>query len=128
MFNPFVLWAFEETGKSPAPPPGLDQLFFLVIPLVFAYFFLLRPAFRQEKDRKALRSTLKKNDKVLTTGGIYGVVVAIAEKDDEITVKVDDNCRLKMTRAAIDRNLSNEEAAREAKNAKSQGERGASAP
>ena len=72
-----------------------------------------------------MTTDLKKNDKVLTSSGIYGTVTAISEKEDEITVKVDDNVRLRMTKESIARNLSNEEAARAAKAAKQAG--GASA-
>ncbi len=60
-------------------------------------------------------SGLKKNDKVLTTSGIYGTVISVAEKEDEVVVKVDDNTRLKMVKAAILRNITNEEDAVKAK-------------
>jgi preprotein translocase YajC subunit len=80
---------------------------------------LLRPSFRQEKERKALRSNLKKDDKILTTSGFYAVVVSVSDKEDEVVVRLQpDNVRLKMIKAAVDRNLTNEEAAREAKGGK----------
>jgi preprotein translocase subunit YajC len=61
---------------------------------------------------------LKKNDRVLTTAGIYGTIVAISEKEDELTVRVDDNVRIKMVKASIARNLSHEEAVKAEKAAK----------
>lgn len=93
----------------------------LVLPLGLAflfYFVLLRPMRRQEAERKSLLGSLKKNDKVLTASGIYGTVVDISEKEDEITVKVADNVRVRMTKGSIARNISNEEAAQAAKAAK----------
>ena len=54
---------------------------------------------RQEQERQALASNLKKNDEVLTNAGIYGTVVDVSENEDEITVKVDDNVRVKMTKS-----------------------------
>ncbi len=87
----------------------------LVVIAILAYLLLLRPMRRQEQERQALVSTLKKNDEVLTSAGIYGTVVDISETDDKITVKVADNVRLKMTKASILRNLTNEEAAKQAK-------------
>jgi preprotein translocase subunit YajC len=119
MLNAFVLWA-QENAKAPAAPPapfGLDLLPLLLIG-AFAYFLLLRPAFRQEKERKQLRANLEKDDDVLTTSGIYGTVVSVSKDKDEVVVKVADGVRLKMVRAAIDRNLTKEEAARTAKGAK----------
>jgi preprotein translocase subunit YajC len=61
---------------------------------------------------------LKKNDKVLTTSGIYGTLVDISEKEDEVTVKIADNVRIKMVKSSIARNLSNEEEAANAAKAK----------
>ena len=105
-------------STPPSAPPGLDFLPFVLI-AAFAYFLLLRPSMRQEKERKALRSSLKKDDKVLLTSGIYGVVASVSDKEDEVVVRVPpDNVRLKIVKAAIDRNLTNEEAAREAKGGK----------
>ena len=66
-------------------------------------------------------ANLKKNDKVVTAGGIYGTVVSVAEKEDEVVVKVDENVRLRVTKGSITRNLTNEEAARAAKEQKTTG-------
>jgi preprotein translocase subunit YajC len=76
------------------------------------YFFILRPMRRQDRERAALLGSLKKNDDVITSSGIYGTVVAVSEKEDEVTVKVADNVRLRMTKGSIARNLSNEAAAK----------------
>jgi preprotein translocase subunit YajC len=118
MLHGLLLWA-QENGKGGGPPPLFDFLPILVLG-GFAYFLLLRPAFRQEKERKALRASVKKDDKVLLTSGIHGVVVSVS--DDDLVVRVPpDNIRLKIVKAAIDRNLTNEEAAREAKGGKAEG-------
>jgi preprotein translocase subunit YajC len=108
-------------GDAPKAPPGPENL--LSSPLVplmgmffLVYLFFLRPASqRREQERLALLNNMKKNDKVITHAGIYGTIVSVAEKEDEIVVRVDDNVRLKMVKASIMRNLTNEEAAKEAK-------------
>jgi preprotein translocase subunit YajC len=111
-----LLLLAQESAKPPEPSWGPLLMW---VPLgLLAYFFLIRPMSRQEKERKQLRSSLKKDDKILTTGGIYGVVVSVSDKEDEVVVKLADNVRIRMIKAAIDRNLSNEEAAREAKGGK----------
>jgi preprotein translocase subunit YajC len=108
----------QESGKAPSEPPGFGLIPFVVL-FGLAYFLLLRPGMRQDKERKALRSNLKKDDRVLTTSGMYGNVVSVSDKEDEVVVRFPpDNVRLKLTKAAIDRNLTNEEAAREAKGGK----------
>jgi preprotein translocase subunit YajC len=73
---------------------------------------------KQDQERAALLTSTKKNDKIITHSGIYGTVVSVSEKEDEIVVRVDDNVRLKMVKNSILRNLTNEEAAKEAKAAK----------
>jgi preprotein translocase subunit YajC len=88
-------------------------IFLLPIGVVLFYMIVLRPGQRAEKERQALLLNPKKNDKVITASGIYGTVASVAEKDDEIVVKVDDNVRLKMTKNSIFRNLTNEEAVKE---------------
>jgi preprotein translocase subunit YajC len=112
MLIAFLLLA--EGAEKPAEPGWAPLLMW--IPLgILAYFLLFRPITRQERERKLLRSNLKKDDKVITTSGMYGVVVSVAEKEDEVVLRIADNVRVRMIKAAIERNLTNEEAAREAK-------------
>jgi preprotein translocase subunit YajC len=114
MWNALILLAQD----APKQEPPLMLLLLPVLVVLF-YFIVLRPGQRrQQQERDQLVTGLKKNDKVITTAGIYGTVVSVAEKEDEVVVKVDDNTRLKMLKSSIMRNLSNEEAARAAKEAK----------
>jgi preprotein translocase subunit YajC len=93
------------------------------------YMFVLRPmSRRQQQERDQMMSTLSKNDKVLTNAGIYGTVVNISDKEDEITVKVDDNVRLKMIKGAIARNITREEALKAMKEAAKAGTAAPAAP
>ena len=100
------LWAQAE-GKS--PEPFWMNLFLPMGILVLFYFILWRPMQKQENERKTLLNTIKKNDRVLTSAGIYGTVVAVSDNEDELTIKVDDNTRIRMTKGSISRNFSNEE-------------------
>jgi preprotein translocase subunit YajC len=109
MLDLLVLLA-QDGEKRPQGgfPPDL-LLMMLAIGVLF-FLIVIRPGQRrQERERQQLLTSLKKNDKVLTTAGIYGTVVSIAEKEDEVIVKVDDNTRLKMHKGAIVRNISAEE-------------------
>jgi len=107
-------------SESPSSPFGNPLLLLLPIGVLF-YLMLMRGPKRQEQERQAMLANLKKNDRVITTSGIYATVVAVADKEDEVTVKVDDNVRMKVTKGSIARNLSREEeskAAKEKKNTK----------
>jgi preprotein translocase subunit YajC len=120
MWHLWIVLAQQEGGKtgSGGPPEVLQMLLFL-LPLIVLFFWMSRQGQkRQEQERATLLAGLKKNDRVLTSSGIYGTIVAISEKEDELTLRVDDNVRLKMVKASIARNLSNEEAVKAEKAAK----------
>jgi preprotein translocase subunit YajC len=109
----FAQAAGDADGK-PTPKPGGDGGLGFLIPfaLVAVVFWLvvLRPMQRRQEQEAAEKlNSLQKGDKVLTIGGIYGHVVSVAEKEDEIVVKLDDNVRVKMVKSAIHRNFDQEE-------------------
>jgi preprotein translocase subunit YajC len=107
--------------QTPEPPKGQGDTFTMLLPLlaigVLFYFLMLRPQRRIEKERQALLSALKKNDKVVTNGGIIGIVAAVNEKQDEVTLKVDEssNVRLRVTKSSIARVLTPDTPAKEQK-------------
>ncbi|HKI30762.1 MAG TPA: preprotein translocase subunit YajC [Gemmataceae bacterium] len=96
------------------PPQGQPGWFgmlpFIAIAVVFL-LMMMRNSRRQDRDRQAMLSTLDKNDKVLTIGGIYATVISVSPNEDEVVVKVDDNTRLKVTKGSISRNITKELAA-----------------
>lgn len=106
--NAFLLLA-QAPGKDAPEQPFYMNLVLPMGILVLFYFILWRPMQKQERDRKSLLTSLKKNDRVLTQAGIYGTVISISETEDEFVLKVDDNSRLKMTKGSILRNFSNEQ-------------------
>jgi len=99
-------------GKENQPGFGLLQFLPFVLIFVFFYFFMIRaPMKRQEKERQSLFSNLKKNQKVVTSGGIIGLVASINDKEDEVTLKVDEssNVRLRVLKSSIVRIVNPEE-------------------
>jgi preprotein translocase subunit YajC len=97
----------EDTPKG---EPGFVAFLPFVGMLLLLYFIVLRPMKnRQEQERQGRLAGLQKNDKVLTVAGIYGSVVDVSDKEDVITVKIDDNVRVKMTKGSVVQNISQEE-------------------
>ena len=84
--------------------------FMLMIGALF-YFMVLRPENKRRSEHDKMRQDLKKNDRVLTIGGIYGTVVNAHQESDEVTIKVDEssNTKLRITRTAIQTVLTNKE-------------------
>ncbi len=98
-----VVWLFAADEKAPPQSPFGDLMPF--VPLIaiglFFYFFVIRNQRREQASRDALLAGLKKNDKVVTIGGIIGSVANISADGQEVTLKVDDNTRIKFLRTAI---------------------------
>lgn len=82
---------------------------FLPIILLFVifYFLLIRPQQQQQKKRKEMLSNLQKGNRVVTIGGIYGIIKDVRE--DTVVVRIADNVNVKMTRSGIERILDEEE-------------------
>ena len=76
----------------------MSVLPFGLIILIF-YFFIIRPQNKKQKETEKMLNALKKGDKVITVGGIHGVVSSTKEKT--VIVKVDDNTKIEFSRNAI---------------------------
>ena len=70
----------------------------VAIGLVF-YFLVIAPASKQRKKQAEMLSALKKGDRVLTTGGIYGTIQGV--EPDAVYLKIADNVKVKVARSAI---------------------------
>jgi preprotein translocase subunit YajC len=90
-----ILMAPPEGGKSS------QTSFFIMMILIFVvfYFFMIRPQMRKQKELKNFREALKKGDRIVTTGGIYGKINNISE--NVITVDVGNNVLIKVDKNAV---------------------------
>jgi preprotein translocase subunit YajC len=106
-FLPGLFVVFAQ-GDEAQPPPG-GSLFSTLFPLIVIgflfYLILLRPERRKQKEHASLLSNLKKNDKVVTIGGIYGKVFDVQREQDRVTLKIDEatNTKIEVTFGAIAR-------------------------
>jgi len=101
-----LLMIMAQAPKSAAPAPGMGSMLFpLVLMGGIFYFLLIRPQSKEKKRRAQMLSGMKKNDRVVTIGGILGTVTSV--RDDEVTLKVDESSNTKITfsRASIQRIL-----------------------
>jgi preprotein translocase subunit YajC len=102
----FELVLFLLSEGAPAKPPNGMPIFMLIGVILFFYVLIIRPAKKEQAQKDQMLGGLKKNDKIVTTSGIYGTVVNI--QGDAITVRVDDQAKVKIrfVKAAIARVLS----------------------
>ncbi|QDU39114.1 preprotein translocase subunit YajC [Maioricimonas rarisocia] len=116
--NLIVLLA-QNGGDAPAAQPEPVPFWVLLAPiLIVAVLYQLMisgPQRREQARRDEMLKGLKKNDPIVTIGGILGTVVSVSEDGSEVTVRVDDNARLKMRRDAI-REVIRKETAADGKN------------
>ncbi len=73
------------------------------IALLFAlmYFLMIRPQRKKQKEHDALLKELKRGDRVVTTGGMFGTIFAIDEKENRVVLKTNDDTKLEFLRSAI---------------------------
>ena len=98
----------EATAKEAAPTGSmLNMLLPFIAIFVLFYFLLIRPQRREQARRQDMLKAVKKNDRVVTAGGIYGVVANVNREGDEITIKVDEatNTKLRMSFSSVARVL-----------------------
>ena len=86
-----------------ASPPGWVTLFPFFLMFVILYFLLIRPQKRKEAERQQLLNNVRKNDRVVTIGGIHGQVVSV--RGDEIVLKLDKkgDVRVTFNKSAVSR-------------------------
>jgi len=76
----------------------------LILIFVIMWLFMIRPQRKQQKALEEMRSALKKGDKVITAGGIYGVVADVDDKT--ILIKVDGEVKLRVDKSSINKDMS----------------------
>lgn len=96
----------QNNGGGGGAGGGGDLIWTIIFPAVlifflFQLFFTQSPQKREQKHIEQLKSTLKKNDPVVTAGGIIGTVANISADKNEVTIKVDDNTRIRVLMRSV---------------------------
>ena len=104
--NPLFVLLQAQGAAAPAAgqlSAGNGPFFWVMIILMFAvmWFFMIRPQRKQQKELENFRNSLKKGDKVVTAGGIYGTVLEIQERT--VLIKVDGEVKLRVDKNSIQR-------------------------
>lgn len=91
----------QAQGAQAQAAAGGQAGFWIMILLLFGvmYFFMIRPQRKQQKELETFRAGLKKGDKVVTTGGIYGTVDEVTDRT--VLIKVDGDVKLRMDKNSI---------------------------
>jgi preprotein translocase subunit YajC len=105
-----MIESFSNTGillaQAADNPGAFSQPIIMLGMIAFMFYFLiLRPQQLQEKKRRQMIEALKKNDRVLTTGGIYATVISVDTAQDRVVLRVDDEkgTKIAFTKASVAR-------------------------
>jgi len=83
---------------------GIGQFIPLILIFVIFYFFLIRPQQKKVKEHKAMVESLKRGDKVVTSGGITGRVERLID-NDKVEVEIADNVKVEIVKSTGIQNL-----------------------
>ena len=87
---------------------GFAQFVPLILIFVIFYFFLIRPQQKKVKEHKAMVESLKKGDKIVTSGGITGTISRVVD-NDKVEVEIAENVKVEIVRATGIQGLLNTE-------------------
>jgi preprotein translocase subunit YajC len=99
--------AFAQTAApAAAAPSATDQMLhmfaILAITIGIFYFMIIRPQQKKQRETERMLQSVRKGDRVLTSGGIFGTVVGEkGDKGEVIVVKVSDEVKMEFTRQSI---------------------------
>jgi preprotein translocase subunit YajC len=100
-FSVLIAQAAAAAAPASQPPAGLTYLPILFMGVIF-YFLLIRPQQKRAKEQAALISSIKSGDRVVTSGGLHGIVANARDADDKtVLVKFAENVKLEVDKSAI---------------------------
>ena len=77
---------------------GIGQFIPLILIFVIFYFFLIRPQQKKVKEHKAMVESLKKGDKIVTSGGITGTISRVID-NDKVEVEIAENVKVEIVKS-----------------------------
>lgn len=94
-----IAYAMGTGGSGGQGSSGWQAFIPIILMFAIFYFLLIRPQQRKAKEHRALLSAIKKGDKVVSNGGLHGVVTGIT--DDVVTMEIAPKIRVKVSRGSI---------------------------
>jgi len=99
LFNATVAFAMGQGGASAEGAGGFSAFIPLILMFVIFYFLLIRPQQKKSKQHREMISSLKKGDRIITTGGLHGRITGV--QDTTLTVEIADKVRVKVARGNV---------------------------
>ncbi|MBO7371966.1 MAG: preprotein translocase subunit YajC [Bacteroidales bacterium] len=100
----FLTLFLQAAGANAQAGSSMGFLLMIVLIFVVMWLFMIRPQQKKQKEIEKFRQGLKKGDKVVTIGGIYGTVVEV--KDNTLFLEIDQNVKIKVDKASVVKDFS----------------------
>lgn len=94
-----IAYAMGQGGAAGQGSGGLTAFIPLILMFVIFYFLLIRPQQKKAKEHREMISNLKKGDRILTSGGLYGTITGA--DDNTLTVEIAEKVRVKINRGNV---------------------------
>ncbi|MBR0649462.1 preprotein translocase subunit YajC [Roseomonas terrae] len=101
MWNPFAISVAHAQAAEAGAAGIAMQIMPLVLIFVVFYFLLIRPQQKKMKEHRSMLTQLKRNDRVVTAGGIVATITKVKEGTDEIEAEIAPNVRVSLVRGTI---------------------------
>ena len=94
-------WQILMSGSPDGGGGGVVTLVWFGLIFVIMYLLLIRPQRKKQKEHNQLLQNLKKGDKVVTSGGMFGTIFAIDEERNRIVLKISNDTKLEFLKSSI---------------------------
>ncbi|MBP5539879.1 MAG: preprotein translocase subunit YajC [Bacteroidales bacterium] len=102
--NLSMITILQAQGAGQAGGSGLTMLLMLALIFVVMWLFMIRPQQKRQKELNNFRDNLKKGDKVVTVGGIYGTILEV--NDNKVMLEIDKDVKIKVDKASLVKDFS----------------------
>jgi preprotein translocase subunit YajC len=97
----YLLMAAPQGGVEGGSGSFITTLIPFALIIGIFYFLIIRPQNKKQKETQRMLNALKKGDKVVTIGGIHGIIQSVKDGSNSVIVKVDENTKMEFSRSAI---------------------------
>ncbi|MBQ6072698.1 MAG: preprotein translocase subunit YajC [Bacteroidales bacterium] len=94
----------QQAAAGQGGGSGMTMLLMLALIFVVMWLFMIRPQQKRQKELNNFRDNLKKGDKVVTVGGIYGTIVEV--NDNKVMLEIDKDVKIKVDKASLVKDFS----------------------
>jgi preprotein translocase subunit YajC len=94
----FVTFAMSGGGAE-GGPSFMTSIIFIVLLFVIFYFLMIRPQQKKQKQHQDMVKSLRKGDKIITNGGVYGIVSDV--KEHMVVLKISENVKIELVKNAV---------------------------